>query len=248
MQQWLTKLGLVKQNYRGKEIPVIGGLIITGFLALSWLIFLFFEWGKDYILIKLIYLVIIISSIGLVDDAAGGNIRGFKGHFSQLFAGRLTTGFLKAIITLIASLLVIEWKGNWFIYILDLGLLVFFTNFLNLLDLRPGRSIKFFFLFSLSLIIFSPFFILYLIPVFIISAFYLIPELREEVMLGDSGSNILGVLLGFGYTYVDYVPLKILLLLFIIILTVLSEKYSFSKIIETNYYLKWFDLLGRRFK
>jgi glucosyl-3-phosphoglycerate synthase len=115
-----------------------------------------------------------VAAIGLVDDVAGGGERGFAEH---LRAGR-TTGVLKLLgIPLVGLLATRRLSGA-----LLVGLA---ANALNQLDTKPGRALKAYALTAIPLG--AP-----LLPAVILAPY----DLREMAMLGDSGSNALGALLG----------------------------------------------------
>src|ERR1019366_5930515 len=69
--------------------------------------------------------------------------RGWRGHGAALLRGELSTGALKAAGSLGLALLAMSYlglsNGRW---LLAAGVLVLATNVFNLLDLRPGRSMK----------------------------------------------------------------------------------------------------------
>ena len=65
-------------------------------------------------------------------------------------------------------------------------------------------------------------------------------------MLGDAGSNFFGVITGFGFSRWGNVTGKIILCSFLLLLTFISEKYSFSKYIEKNSFFHWIDKLGQK--
>ena len=77
-------------------------------------------------------------------------------------------------------------------------MLVLATNAFNLLDLRPGRSVKAFVLLGIGLTaatqLFDPLAALgiFLAPVLVVGWL----DLREKAMLGDAGSNVVGALAG----------------------------------------------------
>ena len=119
------------------------------------------------------------------------------------------------------------------------------TNFINLLDLRPGRAIKFFILFSLLLITMLPFIWIYFLPIFGLIIPYTYYELKGKVMLGDTGANVLGVILGYCFTLWPSLIGKLILLVSLLILTMISEKYSFTEYIAKVKFLDWLDRLGR---
>ena len=115
-----------------------------------------------------------VVAIGLADDLFAGSERGVAGH---LRAGR-TTGVLKLVgIPLVGLLATRSARGA-----LLVGLA---ANALNQLDTKPGRALKAYALAALPLR--AP-----LLPAVILAPY----DLREMAMLGDSGSNALGALLG----------------------------------------------------
>ncbi len=247
MHNWLDQIGLLKENYKNEKIPVFGGLIILVFSILGWILFLITDTGKPVIIERLIFLSLIIGLTGLLDDIKGGTeIKGFSGHFIALINRNLTTGALKAIISLLTVLIIYYFPGqNLLAFLLNISIFLFFTNLFNLLDLRPCRSIKCFFLFSIIIMVLIPVFTLYLVPVFLILIPYSYYELGGKIMLGDNGANTLGAIMGYGFSLWTSTGGKILLLLFIIIVNFLAEIYSFTNYISKNRILNWIDQLGR---
>lgn len=242
LNNFYVKTNLLKNNYRGEPVLVIGGIIYSISLLFYWL-FLFFIssiTGLD----SLIFLVVIIASVSLLDDMIGSKEQqGFKGHFNSLLTGRLTTGGLKAIVALAAVLLVLL-EDDFFDLLINSGIILLSTNFFNLLDLRPGRSIKYFILVSVLVLIIYPELYIYYFPVYFISIFYLPYEMKASVMLGDTGANVLGTVLAYGLIQTSF-RLRLIFVIILLLLNLLSEKYSFTEYITTNHFLKWFDDLGR---
>jgi UDP-N-acetylmuramyl pentapeptide phosphotransferase/UDP-N-acetylglucosamine-1-phosphate transferase len=70
---------------------------------------------------------------------------------------------------------------------------------LNLLDLRPGRAIKGFliFLFLIAILGLGDIDWLLLAPLLGAVLYYLLIDLRAGAMMGDAGSNVLGLTLGY---------------------------------------------------
>ena len=64
-------------------------------------------------------------------------------------------------------------------------------------------------------------------------------------MMGDTGSNVLGISIGmimvFGYSF----NVRVGWLVFLVLIHILTEKYSLTKIIENNKILNFIDKLGR---
>jgi hypothetical protein len=115
-----------------------------------------------------------VAAIGLADDLFSGPERGMAAH---LRAGR-TTGVLKlAGVPLFGLIATRKVSGAL--------LVALAANALNQLDTKPGRALKAYALAALPLR--AP-----LLPAVILAPY----DLREMAMLGDSGSNALGAVLG----------------------------------------------------
>src|SRR5262249_20922898 len=79
------------------------------------------------------------------------------------------------------------------------------------------------------------------------AAVALLPEdLGERAMLGDSGANALGALLGVAAAASLSRPARLTLLAAITGLTAASEVISFTAVIERTPALRWLDMLGPR--
>jgi len=239
----LLRLKRVQLNYKKASIPYSFGLFI---ILVEGLIALLLN-QKEFFYFEVLFL---ISIIGTYDDFFGEKeIKGFKGHFSKLVRGRITTGFIKAYIgSLAAMYLVIQYRTEMLLYFSDFFLIILMSNTLNLLDLRPGRSFKVYYFFFLLLGIQSPFILdLELLQislgVLIIVFFY---DLRAKIMLGDSGSNILGFQLGIWYSL--YYPLtgKLIIIMLLSGIQVYSERKSISQLIERYKLLRIIDEIGRK--
>jgi UDP-N-acetylmuramyl pentapeptide phosphotransferase/UDP-N-acetylglucosamine-1-phosphate transferase len=76
--------------------------------------------------------------------------------------------------------------------------------------------------------------------------FYLEGEMEEAYMLGDTGANLLGGILGFYEVIGLPVKGKIILTIFLVALHVLAEFQSFSKWIDAVPILRAIDRLGRK--
>ena len=149
-----------KKNYHDKMIPVIGGILIL-FISLP----VWFFWGRysinrqDYIY-RLLFLSLLVALTGLIDDLAGrDDIKGLKGHFKTLLISRRwTTGIIKILFFLLIIFFVLYQPNiNISGLMIDLLIVLLFSNFFNLLDLRPGRALKFFYFFFSYFIIFCTF-------------------------------------------------------------------------------------------
>jgi UDP-GlcNAc:undecaprenyl-phosphate GlcNAc-1-phosphate transferase len=191
------------------------------------------------------------GAVGAYDDLAGaGQAKGFAGHLSALWRGQVTSGAVKmagvGAAGLASASLVARSRGKVEPDVLLGGALVAgFANLVNLLDLRPGRALKFGLLHAPLLLDRSPAGLLAAAPLGAAAA--LLPEdLGERAMLGDAGANALGALLGTVILLRYGRAGRLAHLVAVAALTAASEKVSFTKVIEATPTLRWLDELGRR--
>jgi UDP-N-acetylmuramyl pentapeptide phosphotransferase/UDP-N-acetylglucosamine-1-phosphate transferase len=250
----LLASGAVRKNYRGNDIPVSVGISFPVSLIL---VFLFYALIKRYDFSFHIYLIGIISIcfLGFIDDMLGQrDTLGFKGHFGALFKGKLTTGGFKALgggiiaffLALSLSGLEPSWKG-WVDILLNTLIIALFTNMLNLLDLRPGRAIKGYLFFLLLIILMAAGRVNWLLitPLLGIILVYFPVDLKARAMMGDSGSNVLGLTLGYYSIVFLSLPYRVAVLLFLIAMHIYTEKFSLTKTIEQVPLLRAIDQAGR---
>ncbi len=252
----------MRLNYRGIKISLSGpSFFVMFFLAACFgaLFSFFFDHSLDYsVFYASLFLLSLLLLAGLLDDLFGTrDARGFKGHFGSLLKGRLTTGFLKALLIFVASATFSAFFSNSLVVLILNALLIsLLANFLNLLDLKPGRAGKTFLFLAffawLSLYksslrpdIASVGWLLWasFLPPLVSILWY---DLKEKLMLGDSGSNLLGGFLGifFCLTIFDW-RAKLGLVILLVLLHLVAEFSSFSYFFENFAFLKFFDNLGR---
>lgn len=209
-------------------------------------------------------LVLAALALGFADDVFGtGDDRGFRGHLAALRRGRLTTGGLKMLgIGLLAAAVTFPNSalasgraplpavlGQWVLATLAIALS---ANFINLTDLRPGRALKVYLLVAVVLVMAPalafgfpgglPILLLLLGPVAAVWSY----DLGERAMLGDAGANAAGALLG--WVAVQMLGAWWMLAVYVAVLlaaNVISERVSFTRVIEGNRLLRWLDGLGR---
>lgn len=266
-----TPGGLIKKNFRGENVAVIGGTVIISAVlvaeALLTLVALMrtgrLEGGDpafsptalpqtflSFDNAGLLVLVLGFYALGLLDDlSASPSAGGFRGHIGSLFRGRVTTGVIKAAGGICLAFVVAGlWELSLVPAIVDALIIALSANLLNLLDLRPGRAVKVFALAWIPLAIASwtePFFAASA-PAAAAAAAWMPTDLRERGMLGDSGSNLLGAVVGAGIALQTQMQVKLMVLGILLILTLVSERWSFTKIINGVPPLRWFDGIGRR--
>ncbi|WP_088317004.1 hypothetical protein [Kineosporia sp. R_H_3] len=204
------------------------------------------------------------AAFGMLDDLGEtGTSKGLKGHLGELARGRLTTGGAKVlgigVTGLAAAALALPPDGGRddgasgsgrlarLVDVAASGALVAGSaNLLNLLDLRPGRALKATLLWAAPLAATSG-------PGGALAAaaagpaVALLPEdLGERAMLGDTGANAAGALLGTALVAGTGRRTRLAVLAGVVALTLASERWSFTKVIASTPGLRELDALGRR--
>ena len=174
--------------------------------------------------------VVAVAGIaGLYDDLRGDRTtKGFRGHLRAAARGRLTSGS--------AKLLLIGGVALGTLGLLD-GLLVAATaNLVNLFDLRPGRALK---------VVLLPALLAGAWRVAAVALLLLPADLRERTMLGDGGANALGAAVGVAVAASAPVVAAAVVAAVVVALTLVSERVSFTRVIDRTPPLRWVDRLGR---
>jgi hypothetical protein len=201
------------------------------------------------------------GGLGCYDDLAGsGGPRGFRGHLGALAAGELTTGTIKLAgigATGLAASAVLGRTGaaggsgrgaggRIADLVINAGLIAGGANLINLFDLRPGRAAKVA-LAAGGLLAAgrAPGPQAAAAPMGAVAG--LIGEdLGERAMLGDAGANAVGAMLGTAAAAGLPRPARLAVLALTAGLTAVSEKVSFTAVIERTPVLRRLDMLGRR--
>jgi UDP-GlcNAc:undecaprenyl-phosphate GlcNAc-1-phosphate transferase len=248
---WLVgRYDLRRPNFRGQRIPTVAGLafVLGGefFYACEWF------WQGLHTSLAAVYFLVTLGfgGLGLLDDLKGDRkVGGFRGHFRALARGRLTTGAAKALggglLSLAAGFLITSPRP--FGYALLAGLLIALSaNTLNLLDLRPGRCLFGFFVgaATIGVVLLSQHalgtgFLLWTAAAF---ALILYPvDAGGAAMLGDTGANTFGAVLGVaGAIY--FAPVwQGVLVLALLGFQWWCERHSLSRVIEDTPFLRSLD-------
>jgi UDP-GlcNAc:undecaprenyl-phosphate GlcNAc-1-phosphate transferase len=196
------------------------------------------------------------GAVGCYDDlAGGGDRRGFRGHLGALASGEVTTGAVKIIgvgaAGLAAAVLLDRRRGvgpagRVTDIAINAGLVAGTANLTNLFDLRPGRAIKVSLLAGTALAAAGPQARAGVVAPVGAAVALLPDDLGERAMLGDSGANAIGAMLGVVAAASLPRPVRLATLAGIAGLTAASEKVSFTKVIARTPALNWLDMLGRR--
>jgi UDP-N-acetylmuramyl pentapeptide phosphotransferase/UDP-N-acetylglucosamine-1-phosphate transferase len=249
---------LMRQNYRRVVVPTAGGILIiasalvveSGRSTLG-AFNLGDPPGRNPARPLVLFACFGFGLLGLIDDLLGDNsARGFLGHLGALVRGKLTTGALKIIGGAAVALVLAASPG--FItgkrLVADALLIALAANLANLLDRAPGRTIKW------ALVAYIPFAVvagtgevaMAVAPVMGAALGVLGDDVRERIMLGDTGANVLGAVLGLGIVLDIGRGSRNAILVVLVVLNVAAELVSFSSLIDRFAPLRAVDRLGRR--
>jgi UDP-GlcNAc:undecaprenyl-phosphate/decaprenyl-phosphate GlcNAc-1-phosphate transferase len=254
----LRSLGLTRENWRGRTLAFPAGavLVASSLVTLAPLALLDDRADLDLLdpdLRRWITYVLGVALLGLLDDALGragaaDSPRGWRGHAHAVAAGSFSTGAIKAVGAFALAAYAVSGRGRENLdYLADLALLLLATNLFNLLDLRPGRVEKVFFLLIAGLCLggwtAEP---LELLGLFIgpvlVGAWF---TLRERALLGDTGSNLIGALAGVSLLETLGDPARLVALGVIAALNLYGEFRSIGAAIDRVPLLRQLDSLGR---
>lgn len=210
------------------------------------------------------------GALGALDDLTGdASSKGLGGHFAALCHGRVTTGAVK-VLGLGGTGLVVALAGpaargvragtrplgadrgghrevtrilEAVQVLVDAGVVAGSANLVNLLDLRPGRALK------ATLLLGAPLAVSGSRPAAAVvgSALAALPQdLAGQAMLGDTGANALGALLGSAAVARLPRPARWAVFTGLVVLTLASERVSFTAVIDRTRVLRAIDRWGRR--
>jgi UDP-N-acetylmuramyl pentapeptide phosphotransferase/UDP-N-acetylglucosamine-1-phosphate transferase len=249
---------LQRENFRGRMIPTAGGifivvalLIVEGGRAVLGALGVGSETGLTLARSEVLFAVFGFGFLGLVDDlVAVGTDRGFKGHLGALRRGRVTTGLLKLVGGVCIAVVLVATPGfkSGRTLLVDGVLIALAANFGNLLDRAPGRTIK------AAVVVYVPLaFVLGVGPTGVAISVVMGAtlglvgdDLRERLMLGDTGANVIGAVLGLAVVLGTEERTRLIVMLLLVALNVAAELVSFSAVIDRVPPLRALDRLGRR--
>ncbi|MFC7532233.1 hypothetical protein [Actinoplanes sp. GCM10030250] len=244
---------LRRSNFQGREVTLAGGpALAVGATAGA-----AFGAPTARLAAAAVTAGAVSGAVGFYDDIVGNRpeqkaAKGFAGHLGALREGRVTSGMAKIVgvgaAGLVASALIgsgrSSRRGRGTDILLGAGVIAGTANLLNLLDLRPGRAIK------AGTILGAPLAAgrnAAMTAGMLGASSALLPaDLNEEIMLGDSGANAFGALLGVAFTARSGTAGRVVALAALASLTAASEKISFTKVISGTPWLRSLDELGRR--
>lgn len=258
-----------RQNFRGRDLPTAAGAVIVLVVLVVNAVLVVIEVGgaeQEAAVSTSMRLVLVaslgFSLLGLLDDLGGtGESGGFVGHLRSLTLGRLTTGGIKLFGGAAVAIVVVgdqvspvgpgtgtdTWWADIARLLADAALVALAANLANLFDRAPGRVIK------VSLVAF----VLLVIGVgaepqlagiaLVVgsSVGLLLADLRERLMLGDTGANVLGAALGLGVVLTCSPGVRTAVLVVVAALNLISERVSFTRVINSVPPLRALDRFGR---
>jgi hypothetical protein len=211
------------------------------------------------------------AAFGALDDLRGdSSSKGLKGHLGALARGEVTPGAVKILglgLTGLVSAALVDRRArsraglgagtagrpagrpDGLPGVLDTlvggAVIAGSANLLNLLDLRPGRALKATIVLG-ALTATAPRSATAAGAAVGAAAGLLGPDLAGEAMLGDTGANSAGALLGAALVQRTGRRGRWVALAALTALTLASEKVSFTRVIESTPGLRELDALGRR--
>ena len=246
--KYLNRAPHVRANYRGRPVVATGGIVLTLALVIG------IAWTQlsdrpTRVAVVMTLAGLSMGLLGYVDDVYGDrHAGGLLGHARALLKGTLTTGMLKAAGGAAVGLLSAWGLGRDGVWLVVAGAVIALaSNLANLFDLRPGRVVKVWLVCAIPVAMSTAIGAGAVVTCAVAGALavFLVWELREQVMLGDTGAGLVGAVLGVGaVASVGRFGLTVLLAV-LLALTLLSEVVSFTRLIEAVPPLRWIDELGR---
>jgi UDP-GlcNAc:undecaprenyl-phosphate GlcNAc-1-phosphate transferase len=241
---------LVRANYAGRPVPAVLGppLVLAGALGgvvVGWAGSRAFDapgWAA-------LAAMIAVGGAGLIDDLSGSGPRGLRGHLGSLLSGRPTTGILKLALGVAAGVLLAVLLGGGPVRVAAAAVLMGASvNVWNALDVVPGRAIKWALL-PLGVALLAG----WNGPAGLLAgsalgaAVGVLPfDLHERGMLGDTGSNPLGLVVGYGLAATLPTAGVVIGAVAVLALQAAAETVTISRLVEATSPLRWLDRVGRR--
>ncbi len=248
----------IRENHRGRSVPTAAGLVVVlavlaaeTVLQLAEALDIEPNAVTDGPRAAVLILALGLGLLGLLDDLAGtGESGGFAGHLGALRHGRFTTGSLKLFAGGAVAIVAVQGPRSDSLgrVLLDAALVALCANAANLFDRAPGRTLKVCLLgfVALAAATGAPAELLGVAVAAGAGAGLLWPDLREELMLGDVGANVLGAAIGLGVVISTAPTTRTIVLLGVLALNLASEAVSFSRVIDRVPPLRALDRVGRK--
>lgn len=248
---------LERENHRGHRLPTAAGVVLViALVGIEGVLAMASVFGRDLPVETApgrhlaLLTAVAFGLLGLLDDLLGhGQSGGFRGHIKALAGGRLTSGGVKLLgggaVGLIIAHLAASDPGLR--VVADGALIALAANLGNLFDRAPGRCIKVSTMAFVGLVVaFGAASELFGAALVVGAGLgLLLPDLRERLMLGDTGANVLGAVLGVAVVICATPTTRTVVVVVLVVLNLMSEFVSFSRVIDRTPPLRFLDRLGR---
>lgn len=258
MQPVFSRPMFRRKNFRGVELPTAVGLVVpiaTVATSAALLVLTTLGWRPNEPALAALGLTVTATLgfglLGLMDDlAVDEGASGYRGHVRALAKGRLTAGSLKMVAGPAVAIIVVfpVATDSTVRLLLDGALVALAANLANLLDRAPGRVVKVSLLATAAVVAATLADPATMGAVVVAGATLalLVGDLRERLMLGDAGANPIGAALGLAVV-LSCAPLtRTWVMAALLVLNLLSERFSFSSVIDRVAPLRGLDRWGRR--
>ena len=199
------------------------------------------------------------GAFGALDDLVGdSSSKGLRGHLAAARRGEVTTGAIKIVglgVTGLATAWITDRRERTrrgptgpLTTLVGGAVIAGSANIVNLFDLRPGRALKVVLLLAVPFVAGGRGTHLSTASAAATmgAALAVLPDdLAGRTMLGDTGANSAGALIGAALVSRTDLRGRFLALAAVTLLTLASEKVSFTKVIESSPGLRRLDALGR---
>jgi UDP-N-acetylmuramyl pentapeptide phosphotransferase/UDP-N-acetylglucosamine-1-phosphate transferase len=262
LRDLLARAAFLRTNYRGATLGTAAGLVIPlAMYACAAAVAVATALGAtpDAAAVRSLTLSSVavggFAMLGLLDDlAVDRSASGYRGHIAALLRGQMSAGSIKMLVgPAVALFVVASVAGDSLLWLLVGGALVALAaNVANLLDRAPGRTTKASAFGLLALVVAGAFSegdlpALTGAAVAVGAAIAVAPaEMREQVMLGDTGANSLGAAVGLAVVLTQPRSVVAVVAVALLGLNLASERISFSRVIDRVAPLRAIDRLGRR--
>jgi UDP-GlcNAc:undecaprenyl-phosphate GlcNAc-1-phosphate transferase len=243
---------LMVENWSGRLVPAVLGWALVGG-AIVGLAVVGVAWsGGDRAADALLFAgagMAALLTAGFLDDLRGQHARGFREHLATLARGRVTTGIVKLVVGLAVGVGLALWAGGGALRVVASAVVIVVSiNLWNAFDVVPGRALK-----LGALVLVGALALGLDRPAGIIAAAGLgaaagvLPlDLAERGMLGDTGSNPLGLMAGLALALVLPTWGVVVAAGAALALQVAAETVTITRLIESVPPFRWADGLGRR--
>lgn len=258
MQPVFSRPMFRRKNFRGVELPTAVGLVVpiaTVATSAALLVLTTLGWRPNEPALAALGLTVTATLgfglLGLMDDlAVDEGASGYRGHVRALARGRLTAGSLKMVAGPAVAIIVVfpVATDSTVRLLLDGALVALAANLANLLDRAPGRVVKVSLLATAAVVAATLADPATMGAVVVAGATLalLVGDLRERLMLGDAGANPVGAALGLAVVLSCAPITRTWVMVALLVLNLLSERFSFSSVIDRVAPLRGFDRWGRR--